>query len=253
MSTDGPLRLDLPAEQEQRLRAQARLRVQRERNDIRFAQHPWPYLRDVVFTIDPFAHQERGGGVRKYPGALLHDPTPGCTCTRGGCANYLEHVCNMWWRYPRILFPKSRRLITSWTLIACHEWLARFRPAQVIALVSRKQGQNENEGSAELVKRAKQIGENLPAEVTPRVVKSSFCRLVYPHNGSVIIGIGQGADQLRQQTITAWFADEFAFWEEAGPTYAASIPTLEGGGRFSGVSTANPGFMEGLVYDAWQA
>ena len=251
--SDDRLRLDLDPITDQRLRATARLRAIRADNELRFEAHPWHYLRDAVFTIDPFALRERGGGVRKYPGALLKDPTPNCRCQQGGCANYLHHVCNVWWQYPRTLWPKSRRLITSWTLIACHEWLARYRPGQVIALVSRKQGQNEDEGSAELVKRARQIGENLPAEVQPRTVKATWCRLQYPHNGSVIVGIGQGANQLRQLTITAWFADEFAFWEEAGPTYAASIPALEGGGRFTGVSTANPGFMEQLVHDAWKA
>lgn len=245
------LRLDLPVEAEQHLRATARLRALRAENEARFGQHPWPFLCDAVYTLDPFARQEKGGGIRKYPGATTRDPAPHCSCVEGGCVNYLHHIVNMWYTYPRTVWPKSRRLLTSWTMIALHVWLARYRPAQMIAFVSQKQGQNEDEGAAELVKRARFIEDHLPVEVQPRETHRTWCRIYYPHNGSTILGIAQGQNQLRQLAITAWFADEFAFWERAGETYAASIPALEGGGRVALVSTANPGFMKQLVYDQW--
>lgn len=247
---DG-LRLDLPGNQEARLRAQARLKSQRAENERRYEAHPWPFLCEAVYTFDPFAHQEEGGGVRKYPGASIKDPAPDCPCKPGGCINYLEHITNTWMANPRTVWPKSRRLLTSWTIIALHVWLARYRPGQVIAFVSRKQGQNQDEGAAELVKRARFIEENLPAEVQHYEVENTWCRMHYPHNNSTILGIAQGANQLRQLAITAWFGDEFAFWEQAGETYAASIPSLEGGGRCTLVSTANPGFMKMLVNDNW--
>lgn len=245
------MRLDLPIDTERRLRAEARLRSIRARNEERYSQHPWPFLCEAVHTFDPFAKKEKGGGVRKYPGLEMCDPQPTCTCTPGGCLNYLHHITNIWMQEPRTAWPKSRRLITSWTMIALHVWLARYRPGQVIAFVSRKQGQNEDEGAAELIKRARFIEEHLPAEVQPREIHKTWCRILYPHNGSVILGIAQGADQLRQLAISAWFADEFAFWEHAGATYAASIPALEGGGRCTLVSTANPGFLKQLVNDEW--
>jgi hypothetical protein len=244
-------RLDIPADAEMRLRASARLRAKREENERRFEAHPWPFLCEAVYTMDPFSKGAEGGGVRKFPGDSVRDPATNCTCQRGGCVNYLHHAVNMWVKYPRNLWPKSRRLLTSWTIMALHVWLARYRPAQVIALVSQKQGQNEDEGAAELVKRARFIDDHFPIEVMPRETKRTWCRTYYPHNGSVILGIAQGSNQLRGLAITAWFADEFAFWERAGETYAASIPALEGGGRFTGVSTANPGFMKQLVFDQW--
>jgi len=151
------------------------------------------------------------------------------------------------------VWPKSRRVLATWTFLACHEWLARYRPGQVIALVSRKQGQNENEGSAELIKRTHFISQHLPLEVQSRTVKKSWCRLYYPHNESVIVGIAQGARQLAQYAITAAFFDEFSFWEEAGATYSASIPALEGGGRLTICSSAHPGFMKQIVFDEWNA
>lgn len=248
------LRLDVPVDVEHRLRAAARLKSIRETNEVRYAQHPWPFLCEAVYTYDPFASGEDGGGVKKYPGASMKDPQPDCPCTEGGCLNYLHHIVNCWFAYPRSVWPKSRRLLTSWTVIALHVWLARYRPGQVIAFVSQKQGQNEDEGAAELVKRARFIEDNLPAEVQPRDTQRTWCRVAYPHNGSVILGIAQGANQFRGLAITAWFGDEFAFLEKAGETYAASVPALEGSGgsgRCTLVSTANPGFMKQLVYDEW--
>lgn len=184
----------------------------------------------------------------------MHDLVASCPCTPGGCLNYLHHIVNVWMAEPRIVWPKSRRLITSWTIIGLHVWLARYRPGQVIAFVSQKQGQNEDEGAAELIKRARFIEDHLPLEVQPRETHRTWCRTHYPHNNSVLLGIAQGANQLRQLAITAWFGDEFAFWERGGETYSASIPALEGSGgtgRCSLVSTANPGFMKQLVNDEW--
>jgi hypothetical protein len=245
------MRLDLPESDERRLRALARLKAIREANEKRYEAHPWPFLCEAVYTFDPFAQKTAGGSVRKYPGGEIHDPSPGCDCQEGGCQNYLHHIANVWYANPRNIWPKSRRLMLSWTMVALHVWLARYRPGQMIALVSRKQGQNEDEGAAELIKRARFIEDHLPAEVQPRDTKRTWCRTYYPHNNSTLVGIAQGADQLRQLTITAWLGDEFAFWEQAGQTYAASIPSLEGGGRCTLVTTANPGFAKGLVHDEW--
>jgi hypothetical protein len=240
------------AEQTRRLRAGARLQALRAHNEARYAAHPWLFLCEAVYTFDPFAQKEAGGGIHKYPGESLKDPKPECDCGEGGCVNYLQHFVNRWLTRPRMVVPKSRRLLTSWTVIALHVWLARYRPGQVIALVSRKQGQNEDEGAAELIKRARFIEDHLPVDVQPRETQRTWCRTRYPHNDSVLLGIAQGSDQLRGLAITSWFADEFAFWERAGETYAASIPALEGGGRFTGVSTPNPGFMKQLCFDEWQ-
>jgi len=108
---------------------------------------------------------------------------------------------------------------------------------------------SESEGSAELVWRAKFIHEHVPEGLLmPCPIDYKFCRMAFP-NGSEIIGIGQGADQLRQLTITAILGDEVAFWEHAREFYSASKPTIEGGGRITLVSSAYPGFFEQLVHD----
>ena len=235
-----PFHLDLPDAEETALRARARLRALQKDSSAKYRDDPYAFLVECVWTLDQASQQ-----VRRFPD--LDDPP--CACG-AGCKNYIAHIVNTWRREKRYLVPKSRRVMVSWTMVALHCWLARFFPGTTIAFVSRKQGLNDSEGAAELVRRVKFIEEHLPVEIEPLPFQYNFARLKYPSIGSEIIGFAQGADQLRQYTLTAIFADEMAYWELAHDTYSASIPTLEGGGRFTGVSSANPGFFKQAVFDS---
>jgi hypothetical protein len=238
---DGePFHLDLPNQQEIELRARARLRGVQKTSSDRYRTDPYAFLTECVWTLDQASQQ-----VRRFPD-IADSP---CSCP-AKCRNYIQHLCITWLREKRLLVPKSRRVMVSWTMVALHCWLARFFPGSTIAFVSRKQGLNDSEGAAELVRRIKFIEEHLPVEIEPVPFQYNFARLKYPSIGSEIIGVAQGADQLRQYTLTAIFADEMAYWELAHDTYSASIPTLEGGGRFTGVSSANPGFFKQAVFDS---
>jgi len=226
-----------------RLQAKARLAATQKGNERRYTQHPWPFLRECIWTVDQVRNT-----VRPFPGED-RDPDPRCPCAEGGCVSYQHHLVNVWLREPRLLVPKSRRMFATWTLLACHYWLARYRPNSFIAIVSRKRGETDAEGSAELVKRIKFMHEHLPPECRTMAMEYQFARIRFPEVNTEIVGIGQGADQLRQYTATAILFDEFAFWEQAQPTYGASFPTLEGGGRLTIISSANPGFFKQLVHD----
>jgi hypothetical protein len=235
-----PFRLDLPGQEEMAIRARARLRAVQKSSSDRYRADPYRFLVECCWTLDQASQQ-----VRRFPD--IDDSE--CTC-EFHCKNYVQHVINRWLREKRLLVPKSRRVLVSWTMVALHCWLARFFPGSTIAFVSRKQGLNDSEGAAELVRRVKFIEEHIPVEVEPIAFQYNFARLKYPSISSEIIGVAQGADQLRQYTLTAIFADEMAYWELAHDTYSASIPTLEGGGRFTGVSSANPGFFKQAVFDS---
>jgi len=240
----GELTLDLPNEHELQLRARAQLRSVQRATSARYVRDPYAFLVECVKTLDQATQR-----VRRFPN--IEEPAPGCACNPGkGCRNYLDHIVNRWLQEKRYIIPKSRRILASWTMVSLHCWLARFFPGTSIAFVSRKQGLNDSEGAAELVRRVKFIEEHLPVDLPPLKVEYNFARLKYPEIGSEIIGVAQGADQLRQYTLSAIFADEMAFWEEAHDTYSASLPTLEGGGRFTGVSSAHPGFFKQAVFDA---
>lgn len=243
-STDSgePFHLDLPDQEEMALRARARLRAVQKTSSEKYRTDPYRFLVECVWTLDQASQQ-----VRRFPD--LSDTPCGSACGMG-CQNYINHLVNRWLREKRLLVPKSRRVLVSWIMVSLHCWLARFFPGTTIAFVSRKQGLNDSEGAAELVRRVKFIEEHLPVEIEPLAFQYNFARLKYPTIGSEIIGVAQGADQLRQYTLTAIFADEMAYWELAHDTYSASIPTLEGGGRFTGVSSANPGFFKQAVFDS---
>jgi hypothetical protein len=232
--------LELPGTEEMALRARARLRHLQKSSSDRYRSDPYAFLTECVWTLDQASQQ-----VRRFP--TLSDAPCGC---EWHCENYIQHVVRRWQREKRLLLPKSRRVLVTWLMCGLHCWLARFFPGSSIAFVSRKQGLNDSEGAAELVRRVKFIEEHLPVELESLPIQYNFARLKYPTIGSEIIGVAQGADQLRQYTLTAIFADEMAYWELAHDTYSASLPTLEGGGRFTGVSSANPGFFKQAVFDS---
>jgi len=237
------IKIELNYEEEARIRYTARRMAESKLSISKYSQHPWPFLRDCVRTVDQAVQQ-----VRDFPNAIV-EPNPSCSC--GGCTCYQHHIVNEWMRYRVLVIPKSRRMMLTWTMVACHYWMVRFHPGSTVAFVSRKQGATDSEGSAELVRRAKFIHDRLP-DTFPRIETSySWCRFqVFSDPPSEIIGIGQGANQLRQYTVTAIMADEMAFWEEAQDTYVAALPTIEGGGRFTGISSAHPGFFKRLVFDS---
>ena len=58
----------------------------------------------------------------------------------------------------------------------------------------------------------------------------------------------QGPDQLRQYTASYVYLTEMAFWEWAEETYAALLPTIQGGGKIVMDSSAGPGFFERLIH-----
>tara|TARA_Y100000310_G_C20324269_1_gene642214 strand:- start:202 stop:621 length:420 start_codon:yes stop_codon:yes gene_type:complete len=133
----------------------------------------------------------------------------------------------------------------TWLFVILHLWLAMFHPGMNVFFVSDKEDKSD-----ELVKRAEFIFDHLPDDKVLRPQKKSkYCLLEFPKLNSRIQGVPQGASQLRQFTASAIFADEMAFWERAKETFMASRPTIDGGGRFTGVSSAQEGFFKDLCFD----
>lgn len=189
---------------------------------------PWEFLK-CVNTLDP---ADKTNPVKKFPVDL----------------DYLKYYVRVWEKYPKILVPKSRRMKMSWVNIALYAWDTAFHKGRHNAFVSKKE-----DDSNELIKKADFILKNvdeamLPKELIPKY-ELTFNKLNFVETNSIIQGFASGADQLRQFTFSGIFADEIAFWVDAEQMYSASIPTLEGGGRFTGVSSPAPGFFKRLVFD----
>lgn len=211
-----------------RSRAKAQQILTRRQQLARYKVHPWPFLCEQVLTEDP---HDKAGLIKPYPQL-----------------DYLKDFVNDWLNERRILVPKSRRMLASWTCIALHVWLLLFHDREYIYFAARKEGRDESEGSLELVKRAKFIINNL-RDFRPPPTDQKRGRIICLTTHSEIVAVAQGEHQMRQLSATAIFADEFAFWEHARATYTAARPTIEGTGRFTGVSSAHPGFFKDLVFD----
>lgn len=209
-------------------RAKAKKLLARREQIARYKAHPWPFLIEQVLTEDP---HDKAGMIKPFPQLA-----------------YLERLVNVWFTERRLLVPKSRRMLVSWTFIALHVWLLLFHEREYIYFAARKEGRDESEGSLELVKRAKFVINNLRSFRPPKTEQKRG-RIICTETHSEIVAVAQGEHQMRQLTATAIFADEFAFWEHARETYTAARPTIEGTGRFTGVSSAHPGFFKDLVYD----
>lgn len=195
-------------------------------NMERWFHNPWAMIQDgVIFTLD---QADILSPIKQFPA----DP-------------WLESITYYWLADKLTLLPKSRRLMISWLMVFLHLHLAMFNEGVNVFFVSDKE-----EKSDELVKRAEFIIKYIPDDkiLKPRY-KGSYCYLEFPGLNSSIQGVPMGADQLRQFTATAILADEFAFWGKARETYMASIPTIQGGGRFTAVSSPQVGFFKDLVFD----
>jgi len=210
------------------MRAAARLLLEQRKTLATYGRDgdPWAFVRDCVWTRD-----EVTGRVRRYPSQA-----------------YAELLVRRWQEQPLLAVPKSRRMVITWLFVAINYWLARFHGNSKVAFMARKLGKTETEGSAELVRRAKFIHEHLPATFPVCEVEYSIGFLRFP-NGSEIVALGEGEEQARQHTFTSVLADEVAFWQFAYETWTALRPTIEGGGRITAVSSANPGFFRDLCYD----
>jgi len=215
----------------------------------------WDWITRAVWTIDE-ADLKRP--IKPFPAAACvpcqrylagweSDECPQCGAP-GSPLTYLRLIAEQWatGAPPLLLVPKARRMRISWLMVACHVWLAVHHKAAAIYIVSSKEGK-----SRELVDRAEGILRRMVpvggAAVPRWTVAKDPPTITFPDLGSKIVGVPEGADQLRQYTATAILCDEFATWAWARASYVAMKPTIEGGGRITVVSSAYPGFFLSLI------
>lgn len=200
-------------------------------------RHPWPFLEHCVFTLD---QTDENQAIKRFP---ANDPN---------MRDYLKLYVHLWMQNKRIAVPKSRRMFMTWTNIALHLWLAMWGVGKSVAIISKKE-----DDSAELLKRMEFIYNNIPQDFIPKTLLPKldpvYGHLRFPELDSWIKAFAQGDDQTRQYTLSALLADEMAFWEHARKAYSSAIPTLEGGGRFTAISSPAPGFFRELVEDKLDA
>jgi hypothetical protein len=92
--------------------------------------------------------------------------------------------------------------------------------------------------------------ERLPAwQKEWQPMKYTYCNAFFPRSRSTIIAVPEGAKHYRQKTLTGAMVDEAGFTGELRECVAAAKPALGDYGRFTLVSSANPGEFQRLVFD----
>jgi hypothetical protein len=216
------------------------------------AADPWTWLATAVTTVDEV---DATAPVKPFPThvcavcSTYHGglPTRVCCAAPTRELTYLKVLARQFERGdpPLLLVPKARRMRLTWLFVALHLRLALSRPHARIFFVSSKQ-----EKSGELIERARGILARLPPwagghRVTVDEGDPPALRL--PETDAALIGVPEGADQLRQYTATAILADEFGTWQWPRLAYAAMRPTIDGGGRLTILSSAYPGTWHEMV------
>lgn len=211
----------------EKARAQVRARAH-------YASNPWAFLRDCVYTLDQV---DSLFPIKPFPSDL----------------EYLEFLTAVWLKKKQIAIPKSRRMTCSWNFISLYTHDTIFNSGRFNGFVSKKE-----DDAGELVGRSEFIYHNIPEwripiALLPKMKNGKMSKqppiLEFEDINSKIQGFPQGADQLRQFTLSGILGDECAFWEHAQKFYSASKPTLDGGGRMTLISSRSPGFFKKIVFD----
>lgn len=205
---------------------------------VHYGKNPWAFLSQCVFTLDQVSEY---APIKPFPSYL----------------EYLRFLCELWQREKLIAVPKSRRMVCSWNFISLYLWDVVFHSGRFHGFVSKKE-----DDAGDLVARAEFIYRHIPEWRIPRALLPTLKNgkmskqppiMEFEEINSKIQGFPQGADQLRQFTLSGILGDECAFWEGAQSFYSASKPTLDGGGRMTLISSRSPGFFKKIVFDQLDA
>jgi len=163
-----------------------------------------------------------------------------------GCpeVEYLREVVREWEGNTLLAVEKSRKMLITWLFTAVHLWIGQFGEGRLVFFQSRKE-----EDADRTLDRAKFIYDHEATWLKPHFSTRRYCHLEWPTRHSELWAIPQGPDIIRQYTASAIFSDEMAFQDQAQDAFIAAKPTIDGGGKFTAVSSAYPGFFEELCRD----
>ena len=175
------------------------------------------FLKELVYTLD---EHDRVHPIKRLPMEK----------------EYLQDMANLFLTEKLLILEKSRQMLVTWLMVACHLWDVMFHEGRRIFFQSKKEQAANN-----LVDRAKFIYEHLPDWLKQMYPANppAYCKLEFGKHNSIIQGIPQGAEQLRQYTASRIFSDEMPFQEKNEEAFIAAKPTLTGGGNFIGCGSPN--------------
>lgn len=149
-----------------------------------------------------------------------------------------------------LLVEKSRQVMATWMACAYVLWRAKYHAHQLILIQSKREDDAANLVFVKeaFVARISFLESHLPRYLqTVSFPKMSTYGHLYFPNGSHIWGIPEGGDIIRSNTASVIISDEMAFQPDAGASFAAALPAIQGGGQYVGLSSANPGVFQEMV------
>lgn len=166
---------------------------------------------------------------------------------------YVKPIIECWLREPLMCIEKSRDVLATWMIVTCYTWDALFHKGRQHLFQS-----EDASKTRELIERVNTLYTNQPAwlkaewgspqpKVSEGTTRAGLFRVSKMQ--SEIIGLPKGADKVRQYHPSGVMSDEAAFNPEAGDTFAAIKPSIQNGGRYTAVSSANPSFFYHLCRD----
>lgn len=200
--------------------------------DKRYSTDFYAWLEEMVHTQD-----ETTLAVRRYPRLPL-----------------IQDLAHALMTERRLIFPKSRRMMLSWTLSCWGVWNVQYRKQWAGFIQSRTE-----EAAAFLIdKRCMFVMDHLEEPMllrpyqTVRTKSGLIGRLNVPKNNSYLWGIAQGAEKIRGYTPSMIFMDEIEFQEEGHMALAAALHLLEHDVQLIMASTSNgpTGPMAQICVDA---
>jgi hypothetical protein len=149
---------------------------------------------------------------------------------------YVQDLCDLFVTENLLAIEKSRQMMVSWIFCGLALWFTMFRQGARTLIMSKK----EKDADA-MVDRIKRIYERLPEKLKEEYKADPFkyLHLQWSKRDSVIQGVAQGPDQVRQYTCSLIIMDEAAFQDKAEKVYEAVKPSLVGGGKLVVISTPN--------------
>lgn len=163
---------------------------------------------------------------------------------------YMKPIINYWQMEPLFVIEKSRDMVATWTMVMLFTWDTLYHEGAQNIMQSLTAAK-----AYDLVDRAWRIYKHQPAFLK-KVHRASITKgdmkggvLNVPSLGSSMMGFPQDPDTVRQFHPRGLFQDEAAFMPKAGDAFAAAKPTIQNGGRYGAISSANAGWFQLLCED----
>lgn len=163
---------------------------------------------------------------------------------------HIKYLINLYQRDNMIMVAKSRQMMVTWTFCALLLWQAMFHPAQLCVIQCLREENADDHVKNKIYYMWKNLPQWLKEEKPARYI---YCHFIMEDGSqSMIKGLQQGGNAIRQFTASVVLSDEMAFQPEAEDAFSASIPATMGSGdkrgKYIGVSTP---YGENFFYHQW--